>query len=88
MCTTIGYHVAVDGSAKGPRGWSAVDQVHVGYDHPAHARLEHALSLDFVRAGAAPGERVAVELSREDARQLAATILHALDEADAYERQG
>ena len=85
MCTTIAASTAVTGSGKGRGGWFSLDRVHVGYDHPAHARLEHAVSLDFVDEGAGPGARVAVELSRESARALAAQIVATLAEADAYE---
>lgn len=85
MCTTIADRTAVAGSGKGASGWFAVDQVYVGYDHPYHAPLEHALSLDFVNEAAGPGSRVAVELDRESARTLAHRILATLDKADAYE---
>jgi hypothetical protein len=85
MCTTIGHKATVCGSAKGLQGWFAVDRAYVGYDHPTHARLEHALSLDFVNEASGSGERVAVELSRVSARTLAAAMLRALDEADEYE---
>lgn len=85
MCTTIADRAAVAGSGKGASGWFAVDQVYVGYDHPYHAPLEHALSLDFVNEAAGPGSRVAVELDRESARTLAHRILATLDKADAYE---
>ncbi|MBM7789796.1 DUF6295 family protein [Tenggerimyces flavus] len=85
MCTTIANKVAISGSAKGSRGWFAVDQVCVSYDHPFHIDLEHAMMLDFVDAKAGPDARVAIELDRESARALAAQLLAAADEADAYE---
>lgn len=85
MCTTIANKVTISGSAKGTRGWFAVDQVCVSYDHPFHIDLEHAMMLDFVDAKAGPDARVAVELDRESARALAAQLLAAADEADAYE---
>lgn len=85
MCTTIADKAAVAGSGKGATGWFAVDQVYVGYDHPYHAPLEHALSLDFVNEAAGPGARVAVELDRESARTLAHRILATLEAADAFE---
>jgi hypothetical protein len=84
MCTTIAEKAAIAGSGKGPKGWFPLAEVYVAYDHPYHARLEHALMLDFVNEAA--GLRVAVELTRESARDLAHRILAALDEADAYER--
>lgn len=84
MCTDIAEKVAVAGSGKGPRGWFALDQAYVGYDHPFHAPEEHTLNLDFVNEEL--GERVAVELTRESARELAERIVATLDRADEYER--
>jgi Family of unknown function (DUF6295) len=86
VCTTISQKAPVSGSGKGANGWFALDRVYVGYDHPFHAPLEHALSLDFVNESAGPGARVAIELTRESARELAARILATLDQADAYEQ--
>ena len=85
MCTTIANHAPVTGSGKGPRGWFRLDRVHVGYDHPFHAPLEHAVNIDFVDATA--GTRVAVELSRDSARALVTQLLATLEQADAYERE-
>jgi hypothetical protein len=91
MCTSIARHAPLTGSAKGPDGWFALDAVRVGYDHPSHADLEHALLVDLV-APAGPdglaGRRLALELPRDAARALVATITAALAEADAYEGEG
>jgi hypothetical protein len=46
-----------------------------------HASMEHALNIDFVNEGLGVGARVAVELSADAARALAATILAVLEEA-------
>lgn len=86
MCTTISHSAAISGCGKGPRGWFDLDRVHVGYDHPYRAPVEHAVNLDFVDASA--GTRLAVELTRESARELVAQVLATLDEADAYEQAG
>jgi hypothetical protein len=83
MCTTIANKAPISGSGKGPQGWFNLAEVYITYDHPFHARLEHALNLDFVNEAA--GGRVAVELTRESARELARGILAALEAADAYE---
>ena len=83
MCTMITEQTPVTGSAKGPQGWFALNRVNIGYDHPWHASLEHALLLDFVNETPGAEARVAVELSPESARQLVATILSALDRGDA-----
>ena len=86
MCTTIAGKGAASGSAKGPSGWFSLDQIYVGYDHPVHAPLDHAVSLDFVSEASGPGARVGVELTQESARSLALRILETLDAADRYER--
>lgn len=84
MCTAIAQRHEFTGSGKGRDGWFALRQLYVGYDHPVHVDLEHAVLLDFVDE-AQPGARVAVELPREAARDLADRILAVLDAADAYE---
>lgn len=85
MCTMIADKLPLGGSAKGPQGWFSLDHAYVGYDHPTHAPYEHALTLDFVCEASGPGARVAVELSRQDARQLAEGILAALDEGAKHD---
>ena len=87
MCTGIIEQAAVAGSGKGARGWFRLDRVNVSYDHPYHAPVEHALSLDFVNTSAPPGERLAVELTAESARALAETILATLALGEAAERK-
>ena len=69
----------IAGSGKGASGWFALTDAHVSYDHPFHTSLEHALNIDFVNAGAGPGARVAVELTRDSAEALIAAIRAALD---------
>ncbi|HEY8472615.1 MAG TPA: DUF6295 family protein [Natronosporangium sp.] len=83
MCTTISHRTTVTGCGKGPQGWFDLHHVNVGYDHPFRAPFEHAVSIDFLDEGSST--RVAVELSRESARELAKQILATVDEADAYE---
>lgn len=85
MCTTIADKVAISGSGKGPAGWFELGQLYVGYDHPFHAPYDHALSLSFVNEEAGSGDRVAVELDRENARLLAESILATLERADALD---
>jgi len=70
MCTNIIEKVDVAGSAKGARGWMAVDMARVSFDHPAHADLEYSLNIDFVNASGGGVDRVAVELSAHSAREL------------------
>jgi hypothetical protein len=75
--------VKVNGSGKGANGWFRLEQANVSFDHPFDAPLEHALNIDFVNEFQGPSARVAVELSEQAARDLVATILAVLDEAQA-----
>lgn len=79
MCSYVVERAAIVGSAKGARGWMRVDAATVAYDHPQHAPLEHALSIDFVDSAGGAGDRVAVEMSAASARDLVGAILAALD---------
>lgn len=85
MCTMIAGKSPLSGSAKGPDGWFPVDHVYVGYDHPFHAPLDHALSIDLVNEQLGVGARVAIELGRDAARDLAHHILDAVEAAERYE---
>lgn len=87
MCTMIAEKTAISGSGKGVDGWFTLEQAYVSYDHPFHAQLEHALNIDFINESMGVSARVGVELTRESGRDLALSILRALDEADAYERR-
>ena len=79
MCTMIAEQAAIVGSGKGTPGWIKVNKVNVSYDHPAHMTIEHALNIDFVNEAEGLGARVAVELTRESARQLVDLIGVALE---------
>jgi len=83
MCTMIVEKVKVNGSGKGANGWFKLEQANVSFDHPFDAPLEHALNIDFVNESRGLSARVAVELSEQAARDLVATILAVLDEAQA-----
>jgi hypothetical protein len=78
MCSYITEKVALLGSAKGPNGWMSVDTANVYFDHPYHAPLDHALTIDFVSHANGGQERVAVELNADSARELVRAILAAL----------
>ena len=82
MCTMIVKKVELDGSGQGTGGWFSVNQANVSYDHPFHIQHEHALNIDFVNEDLGLDARVAVELSEQDARQLAAAILDVLQQAE------
>ena len=83
MCTMIAKQVEIAGSGKGNKGWFAVRQASVSFDHPFHAQIEHALNIDFVDESQGPGARVAVELTPESARALISTIQDVLARAQA-----
>ena len=80
MCTYITEKVETDGSGKGADGWFKLTETSVYFDHPVHAQQEHTLNIDFLNPGDGPGARVAVELTAETARELAAAILRTLDQ--------
>ena len=83
MCTMIVEKVNIDGSGKGTSGWFKLEKASVSFDHPFHAPFEHALNIDFVNESQGPAARVAVELSEQAARELVATILAVLDQAES-----
>jgi hypothetical protein len=78
MCTYNTEHATVTGSGKGSHGWFALTNATVYYDHPVHAQAGHTLNIDFANPAGAPGNRVAVELTAESARELVAAIERAL----------
>jgi hypothetical protein len=78
VCTYNTEHATVSGSGKGKDGWFALTNATVYYDHPVHAQAEHTLNIDFANPEDAPGNRVAVELTAESARELVAAVERAL----------
>ena len=78
MCTDQTEKVTVEGSGKGVAGWFGLTEATVYFDHPQHARPEHTLNIDFLNPGQGPSARVAVELTADSARALAAAIESAL----------
>jgi len=80
MCTYITNKVSTEGSGKGGDGWFPLTETSVYFDHPVHASAEHTLNIDFRNPGEGAGARVAVELTAETARELAAAILRTLDQ--------
>jgi hypothetical protein len=83
MCTYITEKVETDGSGKGADGWFKLTETSVYFDHPVHAQQEHTLNIDFLNPEAGAAARVAVELTAETARELAAAILRTLDQVPA-----
>jgi hypothetical protein len=78
MCTYTTERIDVSGSAKGPQGWFKATTASVYYDHPVHAPAAHTLNIDVLAPGDGPAARVALELTAESARALAAAIEAAL----------
>ncbi len=88
MCTSILEIVETDGMGKGGEGWIDLTHAVVSYDHPHHAMFEDAITLDFVNSGLGPGSRIALEISLEAAKALAAALQRAIDQADIGGRGG
>ena len=78
MCTYQTEKLDVEGSGKGTAGWFALSQAIVYVDHPQHSPAEHTLNIDFLNPQRGPAARVAVELTAQSARALAAAIETAL----------
>jgi hypothetical protein len=84
MCSYIVKTAALTGSsAKGAKGWMRIDTANVYFDHPYHSPLDHVLGIDFLNMADGSGERVAVELSANSARELVRQILAALENGEA-----
>jgi Family of unknown function (DUF6295) len=92
MCTSIVEIVGADGAGKGADGWFKLTHAVVSYDHPHHALLEEAITIDFVNEAMEPDARVAVELTLRSAKELAAALARAIAAAEVAEggrlRQG
>src|SRR5204862_7192951 len=79
MCTSIVEIVDADGAGKGEDGeWFNLTHAVVAYDHPHHALLEEAITIDFVNRTMGPGARVAAELTLDEANALSAALQRAL----------
>jgi hypothetical protein len=86
MCTSIVEISACDGMGKGDAGeWFKLTHSVVSYDHPHHALLEEAITIDFVNRALEPGARVAVELTLDAAKELSAALTRAITQAEIEE---
>jgi hypothetical protein len=85
MCTSIVEIVSADGAGKGGDGWFNLTHSVVSYDHPHHAVLEEAITIDFVNAALGPETRVAVELTLESAKELSGALTRAIAAAEIEE---
>lgn len=86
MCTSIVEVAGADGAGKGDDGWFNLTHSVVSYDHPHHALLEEAITIDFVNLTLGPDARVAVELTLESARALSEALSRAIVAAEKEER--
>jgi hypothetical protein len=85
MCTSIVEIVAAAGAGKGEDGWFALTHSVVSYDHPHHALLEEAITIDFMNRALDPGARAAVELTLESAKALSGALAKAIAAAELEE---
>ena len=85
MCTSIVEIVGAEGTGKGDDGWFALSHAVVSYDHPHHALLEEAITIDFVNQALSPGARAAVELTLESAKALSGALARAIAAAETEE---
>jgi hypothetical protein len=85
MCTSIVEIVAAEGAGKGADGWFALTHSVVSYDHPHHALLEEAITIDFVNQTLGPGARAAAELTLESAKALSRALVRAIEAAEIEE---
>ena len=85
MCTSIVEVVAASGAGKGSDGWFDLTHSVVSYDHPHHALLEEAITIDFLNAALGLGARAAVELTLESAKALSGALARAIAAAEIEE---
>src|SRR5213078_2877774 len=85
MCTSIVEIVGAAGAGKGGDGWFDLTHSVVSYDHPHHALLDEAITIDFVNRALGPSARVAVELTLESAKELSAALARAVAAAEIEE---
>jgi hypothetical protein len=85
MCTSIVQIVGCSGAGKTGDGWIDLTNAVVSYDHPHHALLEEAITIDFVNRALGPGARVAVELTLGAAKELNAALTRAITQAEIEE---
>ena len=71
--------------ARAVTGGSTLTHSVVSYDHPHHALLEEAITIDFVNRALGPSARVAVELTLEAAKELSGALARAIAAAEIEE---
>src|SRR5271154_6958866 len=83
--TSIVEIVDASGAGKTGDGWIDLTHAVVSYDHPHHALLEEAITIDFVNRALGPEARVAVELTLEAAKELSGALIRAIAAAEIEE---
>jgi hypothetical protein len=79
VCTYQTEKVAVRASGKTKEGWQSLNEATVYVDHPVHFPAGHAVMIDVLNPAVGPSARVALELDRESALELAAAIVRAVE---------
>ena len=85
MCTSVVEIIRAEGAGKSEEGWFPLTAAVVSYDHPHHALLDEAITIDFVNGDLGPGARAAVEITLESAKALAAALARAIAAAEDME---
>lgn len=85
MCTSIVEIVSASGAGRGSDGWFDLTHSVVSYDHPHHALLEEAITIDFMNLSLGPDARAAVELTLESAKALSGALTRAIAAAEIEE---
>jgi hypothetical protein len=88
MCTSVVEIVRAEGAGVSEGGWFPVTSAAVSYDHPHHALLEDAITIDFMNPALGPGARAAVEITLESAKGLLAALERVIAEAEEGGRAG
>jgi molybdate-binding protein len=85
MCTSIVEIAGAQGAGRSMDGWFSLTHLVVAYDHPQHALLEEAVTIDFVNHDKGAGARAAVELTLESAKALHAALTKVIEAAEIEE---
>ena len=85
MCTSIVEMADAQGAARSRNGWFSLSHSVVAYDHPQHALLEEAVTIDFVNHAKGASARAAVELTLDSAKALHAALARVIEAAETEE---
>ena len=88
MCTSIVEIAGAEGAGRSMDGWFSLTHSVVAYDHPQHALLEEAVTIDFVNHAKDAGARAAVELTLDSAKALHAAMAKVIEAAEIEDLTG